>query len=61
MQDWTALHHAVRYGYMHIVKILLAQGADVHAKDDEVTLPVLSHCEHIIRWQPHNTLSCLAL
>ncbi|MDA7653456.1 ankyrin repeat domain-containing protein [bacterium] len=35
---WTALHHAANVGNKEIVELLIANGADVNAKDDNLTL-----------------------
>lgn len=60
MQGTSALHYAAVGGRMHVVVMLLTKGADVYARDDEVTLTLLSNCEHSIRWQQYNTFSCMA-
>ena len=37
MQGKTALHTAVKWGHTGIAELMLSQGADVHAKDAQVT------------------------
>jgi len=43
---WTALHYAVRDGFLEISKILIEQNAQVNVKDADGRLPLSIACEH---------------
>jgi len=38
---WTALHYAAAYGFVELIPLLIAQGADMDATDDEHRTPLM--------------------
>src|ERR1051325_2457583 len=38
---WTALHYAAAYGFVELIPLLIARGADIDAKDDEDRTPFM--------------------
>ena len=48
----TPLHLAAKYGHKEIVEILIANGADINAKDDDGETPL-----HKAAWERHEEIA----